>query len=142
MTPGGIAVSDVLLFDPPAGDVSDLASAIETVRGSLTADSKGKLGLYWEIYGLAKADSAMPVSLTLTRVTEGGLRRLAESIGVARRASPISIAWRESPSAGGIATRSVVLDLSLIPRGKYVLKLEAAPQGQGGTTSSRVLDIR
>jgi len=142
MTPGGIAVSDVLLFDPPAGDVSDLASAIETVRGSLTADSKGKLGLYWEIYGLAEADSAMPVSLTLTRVTEGGLRRLAESIGVGRRARPISIAWRENPSAGGIATRSVVLDLSLIPRGKYVLKLEAAPRGQGGATSSRVLDIR
>ncbi len=142
MTPGGIAVSDVLLFDPPPGDVSDLVTAIETVRGSLSADTKTRLGLYWEIYGLAKADSAMPVSLTLSRVTEGSLRRMAESIGVGRRTSPISIAWRETPAAGGIATRSVVLDLSLIPRGKYVLKLEATPRGQGGATSSRVLEIR
>jgi len=143
MAPGGISVSDVLLFDAPAsGDVADLPTALLTARGSLTADSKKKLGLYWEIYGLAKADSAIPISLTLTRVTEGSLRRIAQSIGLGRRASPISIAWRESPSAGGIATRSVVLDLSLIPRGKYVLKLEAAPRGQGGATSSRVLDIR
>ena len=81
-------------------------------------------------------------SRSLRRHAAASLRRIAQSVGLGRRASPISIAWRESPSAGGIATRSVVLDLSLIPRGKYVLKLEAAPRGQGGATSSRVLDIR
>ncbi len=142
LQPGGVAVSDVLLFDPPAGDVSDLALLLPTARGDLTADAKGKLGLYWEIYGLARADSALPVSLTLTQVSQGSLRRIAESIGLGRRASPIRIAWREMPSLGGIATRSVTLDLSLIPRGKYILKLEATPPGRGGVSSSRIIDVR
>lgn len=141
-TPDGLAVSDLLLFDPPAGDVSDLAQALPTAHGNLTVDAKRKLGLYWEIYGLAKTDSALPVSLTLTRVTERSLRRVAESIGLGRRSTPISIAWRESPSLGGIATRSVVLDLSLISRGKYVLKLDATPPGQRGVSTSRVIDVR
>jgi len=139
---GGVSVSDVLLFDPPSGDVSELAQALPTARGSLTADARAKLGLYWEIYGLAKADSALPVSLTLTRTTEGSLRKIAESIGIGRRVSPISIAWRESPSRGGVATRSVVLDLSLIQRGKYVLKLDATPVGQDAVTTSRIIEIR
>lgn len=142
LQPGGVAVSDVLLFDPPAGDVSDLALLLPTARGDLTADAKGKLGLYWEIYGLARADSALPVSLTLTQVSQGNLRRIATSIGLGRRASPIRIAWREMPSPGGIATRSVTLDLSLIPRGKYILKLEATPPGRGGVSSSRIIDVR
>ena len=140
--PGGVAVSDVLLFDPPAGDVSDLATARSTARGNLTADSKGKLGLYWEIYGLARADSALPVSLTLARITEGSLRRIAQSVGLGRRASPISIAWREFPSLAGVSTRSVVLDLTLIPRGKYILKLDATLPGRGSANSSRVIEIR
>lgn len=139
---GGLAVSDLLLFDPTATHVSDLAHAIPTARGNLTADAKGKLGLYWEIYGLMKADSALPVALTLTRITEGSLRRMAESIGLGRRATPISIAWRETPSTGSITSRSVVLDLSLIPAGKYVLKLDAKPQGQPGASSSRIIDVR
>jgi len=143
-TPDGLAVSDLLLFDPPSHDVSDLVQALPTARGNLTAAARGKLGLYWEIYGLARADSAMPVSLTLTRITEGRLRRFAESIRIGRRGTPMTIAWRESPSLGGVATRSVVLDLSLIPRGKYVLKLDATPRGEGrrGVSTSRIIDIR
>jgi len=140
-TTGGLGVSDILLFDPPAGEVSDLAHALPAARGNLTADAKRKLGLFWEIYGLAKADSALPVALTLTRITEGSLRRIAESIGLGRR-SPIRIAWREYAAPGGVATRSVVLDLSLIPSGKYVLKLDATPAGQDAVTTSRIIDIR
>ncbi len=141
-SPGGLSVSDILLFDPPAGEVSDLAHALPAARGNLTAVAKGKIGLFWEIYGLARADSALPVALTLTRVAGGSLRRIAESIGIGRRSSPIKIAWREYPSLGGVATRSVVLDLSLIPNGKYVIKLDATPVGQDAVTTSRIIHIR
>jgi hypothetical protein len=139
-TPNSIAVSDILLFDA-SPDAIDLTSILPYTLGSLTVPRDRKLGLYWEAYGLARPDSALPVSLTLTRM-EGALRRLAEAIGLGKRSSPLSIAWRETPSMGGIASRSVVLDLSLIPRGRYRLKLELTPSGSPPVTSTRIIEIR
>ena len=138
--PNTIAVSDILLFEA-SPDVSDLASILPHALGTPTVAGDRKLGIYWEAYGLARPDSALPVSLTLTRM-EGGLRRLAEAIGLGKRSSPLSIAWRETPSMGGIATRSVVLDLSLIPRGRYKLKLELTPNGSPPVTAARMIEIR
>jgi hypothetical protein len=138
--PNSIAVSDILLFDA-SPDASDLASILPHTLGSLDVAGDRKLGIYWEAYGLARPDSALPVSLTLTRV-EGGLRRLAQAIGLGKRSSPLSIAWRETPSMGGIATRSVVLDLSLIPRGRYKLKLELTPSGSPPVTAARMIEIK
>lgn len=139
--PNSIAVSDILLFDASWPEATDLASILPYTLGSLSVDGGRKLGLYWETYGLARADSALPVSLTLSRMPGGTLRRLAESIGLGKRSTPLSIAWRETPALGGIATRSVVLDLTLIPRGRYRLKLELTPAGSPPVTSTRVIDI-
>ena len=69
LLPGKVAMSDVLLFSPDDRDVSNLDSAIAAALGG-NAIERTKVGLYWEIYGLAKTDSAMPVSLTLTRVQQ------------------------------------------------------------------------
>jgi hypothetical protein len=135
-----IAVSDILLFEA-SSDAIDLASILPHTLGGPTVAGDRKLGIYWEAYGLARPDSALPVSLTLTRM-EGPLRRLAEAIGLGKRSSPLSIAWRETPSMGGIATRSVVLDLSLIPRGRYKLKLELTPRGSPPVTAARLIEIR
>lgn len=138
--PNSIAVSDILLFDA-SPDAIDLGSILPHMLGNLRVRTDKKVGLYWEAYGLARPDSALPVSLTLTRV-EGALRRLAVAIGLGKRSSPLSIAWRETPSMGGIASRSVVLDLSLIPRGRYKLKLELTPSGSPPVTSTRIIEIR
>ena len=139
-TPGSVSVSDVLLFDATSNAGADLASILPAALGSLTVNETKKLGLYWETYGLARQDSALPVSLTLSRVSSG-LRKLVESIGLGKQSTPMSIAWRETPVFGGIATRSVVLDLSLIPRGRYKLKLEMIPRAGPPVTSTRVIDI-
>jgi hypothetical protein len=139
--PRSVTVSDILLFDAVAPEATDLSSILPHALGSLTVQSGQKLGLYWETYGLARADSALPVSLTLTRFDEGILRKLAQSIGLTTRSTPLSIAWRETPALGGIATRSVVLDLSLIPRGHYRLKLELTPAGSPPVSATRIIDI-
>ncbi len=145
--PGTVAVSDILLFDatrsgstPP--DATDLSTILPFALGSSTVQGNGKLGLYWETYGLARPDSALPVTLTLSRVTGGTLTKLIEAIGLGKKSTPLSIAWRETPALGGIATRSVVLDLSLIPRGRYRLKLELTPNTSAPASATRVIDIR
>lgn len=139
--PNSVSVSDILLFDAGSPEASGLAAILPRALGSLTIDRSSKLGLYWETYGLSKPDSALPVSLTLSRITEGALRRLAEAIGLGKRTAPLSIAWNETPPLGGVATRSVVLDLSLIPRGRYRLKLELTPGGSRPVTATRVIEI-
>jgi len=139
--PNSVAVSDILLFEAVAPDANDLPAILPHALGSLTVDGSRKLGLYWEMYGLARPDSALPVSLTLTKVDEGILRKLAQSIGLGTRSTPLSIAWHETPALGGVATRSVVLDLSLIPRGHYKLKLELTPAGGQPVSTTRTIDI-
>jgi hypothetical protein len=140
--PNFVALSDILLFDASNADATDLPSILPRALGSLTVEGTPKLGLYWEAYGLSRQDSALPVSLTLTRVTVGALRKIAKSIGLGNRSTPLSIAWRETPTLGGIATRSVVLDLSLIPRGRYRLKLELTPRGSPPATAVRTIEIQ
>jgi len=137
---GAVGVSDVLLFDASAGDAVDLASILPFAIGTTSVPGGKKLGLYWETYGVSRQDSALPVSLTLSRVSSG-LRKIVESIGLGKQSTPMSIAWRETPALGGISSRSVILDLSLIPRGKYRLKLELTPKSGAPVTSSRIIEI-
>ena len=138
---GQVDVSDILLFSPEQPDVSDLDSVLSSaLPGNEIA--RGKVGAYWEIYGLAAADSALPVSLQLTPITRNALRRIGQSIGLAPRSSPLNIRWSETPAAGGISSRSVVLDLSLIPRGRYELRVEVNPAGKPVAASSRIVEIR
>jgi len=140
LPPNAVAVSDLLLFDASTAPSTDLASIVPFALGPMKVEGgRKKLGLYWETYGLARPDSALPVSLTLTKVNTG-FRKLAEVIGLGK-STPMSIAWRETPTLGGIASRSVVLDLSLIPRGRYRLKLELTPRSGPPVTSTRVIEI-
>ena len=138
---GALDVSDLLIFAPGESEVRELAGATPLALGS-SATQRTKLGVYWEVYGLARADSALPMSLTLTRVAQGPFERLGEAIGVAPRTNPLSITWRENPTLGSITTRSVILDLSLIPRGKYELRVEAAPLGQAAASTTRIIEIQ
>ncbi|HUQ18502.1 MAG TPA: hypothetical protein VM099_02720 [Gemmatimonadaceae bacterium] len=140
LAPGSVGVSDILMFDASGGDVNDLSGILPVALGTTALKPTKKLGLYWETYGVARQDSALPVSLTLSRISSG-LRKLVESIGLGKQSTPMSIAWRETPVMGGLATRSVVLDLSLIPRGRYKLKLELTPKNGAPITSSRIIEI-
>ena len=132
---GSISLSDPLLFNPADAETTTLETAMAAALGTNTV-KRGKVGIFWETYGLSRSDSAQPVSLTLTRVQVGTLRRIGESIGLASKSSPLTIRWNQVSAGSGIAARSVVLDLALIPRGKYLLRIDAGP-----ASSSRVIEI-
>ena len=133
--PKALALSDPLLFEPTDAEVGDLQAARATALGGNTV-KRAKVGIYWETYGLARTDSAQPVSLTLTRVQIGTLRRLGESIGLASKSSPLTIRWNQFNQGSEVAARSVILDLALIPRGRYLLRIDA-----GSASSTRLLEI-
>jgi hypothetical protein len=97
---------------------------------------RGKVGIYWETYGLSQSDSTQPVSLTLSRIQVGALRRLGEQIGLASRMSPLKIQWNQV-NGSTIAYRAVVLDLSLIPAGKYELTIQTS-----SAVNTRTIEVR
>ena len=134
LEPGEVAVSDPLLFDPDDTEIGDLEAAMHRALGSNTV-KRGKVGLYWEIYGLSQSDSARPISLTLTRINQSALRKLGESIGLASHISPLRIQWNQFAS-GAVASRALALDLTQIPRGRYLLRIDA-----GTASSSREIVI-
>ena len=135
LKPRALALSDPLLFIPTDAETGDLEAAMALAIGSNTI-KRGKVGIFWETYGLSRSDSAQPVSLTLNRVQVGTLRRIGESIGLASKSSPLTIKWNQVSTGSEIAARSVVLDLSLIPRGRYMLRIDA-----GAASTSRIIEL-
>ena len=134
-----VSVSDLLFVDEGPSLPSDLAEAIPRAHGGTKFARGQQVGLFWELYGRAPADSALPTSLTITPVDEGFLRRAFRALRISPRVSPLNIRWRENGAAGMLSARSVLLDLSLVPAGKYAVKLEVG--NSPSATSSRIIEI-
>jgi hypothetical protein len=121
---GRISVSDLLFVDGGPSLPADLSEAIPRAHGGTKFRRKEKIGLFWELYGRTPADSTLPISLTITPIDEGLLRRTFRALRVAPRATPLNIRWQENGASGVLSARSVLIDLSLVPAGKYEVKLE------------------
>ncbi|MGH9423530.1 MAG: hypothetical protein ACRD3J_26385, partial [Thermoanaerobaculia bacterium] len=140
LNPDLVSVSDLLFVDEGPSLPTDLSEAIPRAHGG-TKFARGKqVGLFWELYGKTQADSALPMSLTITPVDEGFLRRAFRALKISPKVSPLNIRWQENGAAGMLSARSVLLDLSLVPAGKYAVKLEVG--NSPAATTSRVIEIQ
>jgi hypothetical protein len=137
---GKISVSDLLFVDGAPSLPGDLDEAIPHVHGGTTFRRDQKIGLFWELYGKTPADSALPISLTITPVDVSLLRRAFHALRVAARPTPLNIRWQENGTSGVLSARSVLLDLSLMPAGKYAVKLEVG--NYPAATTSRVIEVK
>ncbi|HEY3745427.1 MAG TPA: hypothetical protein VGL17_04250 [Gemmatimonadaceae bacterium] len=135
-----ISVSDLLFVDDGQSLPTDLTEAIPRAHGGTKFDRGKQVGLFWELYGKAPADSALPMSLTITPVDEGFLRRAFRALRISPKVSPLNIRWHENGAAGMLSARSVLLDLSLVPAGKYAVKLEVG--NSPAATTSRIIEIQ
>jgi hypothetical protein len=52
----------------------------------------------------------------------------------------LNIRWQENGASGVLSARSLLLDLSLLPAGKYEVKLEAGTLA--GAVSRKIIRIR
>jgi hypothetical protein len=136
---GSISVSDLLFVDGAPSLPGDLEEAIPRAHGGTIFSRNKKIGLFWELYGRTPADSALPISLTITPVGEGLLKRTFRALRIAPKVSPLSIRWQENGTSGVLSARSVLLDLSLVPAGRYAVKLEV---GSSGAATSRVIEVK
>jgi hypothetical protein len=137
---GKISVSDLLFVDGAPALPSSLDEAIVRAHGGTKFRRNVQVGLFWELYGSTPTDSALPVTLTITPVDESLLRRAFRVLRIAPKAAPLNIRWQENGAAGVMSPRSVLLDLSAVPAGKYAVKLEVGTAG--GTSISRVIEVK
>jgi hypothetical protein len=135
---GKISVSDLLFVDGAPSLPTSLDDAITRAHGGTSFRRNVQVGLFWEIYGSTPADSALPVTLTITPVEESLFRRAFRVLRIVPKASPLNIRWQENGAAGVMSPRSVVLDLSAVPAGKYSVKLEVGT----GASTARVIEVK
>ena len=135
---GKISVSDLLFVDGAPSLPTSLDEAVPRAHGGTTFRRNVQVGLFWEIYGSTPADSALPVTLTITSVNESLLRRAFRVLRIVPKASPLNIRWQENGAAGVMSPRSVLLDLSAVPAGKYSVKLEVGT----GASTARVIEVK
>jgi hypothetical protein len=137
---GKISVSDLLFVDATPSLPSNLEEATARAHGGTTFSRGKQIGLFWELYGKTPADSTLPISLTITPVDAGFLKRAFRALRIAPTPAPLNIRWQENGASGVLSPRSVLLDLSLVPAGKYSVKLEV--QGYPLATTSRTIEVK
>jgi hypothetical protein len=137
---GKVSVSDLLFVDGAPSLPSDLDEAIPRAHGGTKFRRDQKIGLFWELYGRTPADSALPISLTITPVDESVFRRTFRALRIAPKLTPLNIRWRENGASGVMSPRAVTLDLSLVPAGKYAVKLEVG--SYPGAVTQRIIEVK
>lgn len=135
-----ISVSDLLFVDGAPSLPTNLDEAIARAHGGTKFRRSVQVGLFWELYGSTPADSALPVTLTITPVDVSLLRRAFHVLRIATKPEPLNIRWQENGATGVMSPRSVVLDLSAVPSGKYAVKLEVGTAG--GTSTTRIIEVK
>ena len=132
--PGELAVSDLVLFSPPASAdslPSDTHGATLTMLPTTTVRSN-RVGVFFELYGLSPADS---VELSLTVVRNDGpgmLRRIGSRFGLGGAgvdsltvrwggASAATTAASQNVDGVSVSMRSMLLNLATLKEGSYTL---------------------
>jgi hypothetical protein len=150
---GEIAISDPLFFRPGEDSLppAEVQAAIAKMFGSLSLSEK-RIGVFWETYGVAPADT---VDITLRFISmdrPGLLRRLGARVGVGEVGSgEMSMRWSE-PRLGRrdgltwvgdvpVQARAVVLDVSRMREGRYTVEIATSKRGAEQAVTRREIVI-
>lgn len=139
-TQGGLGLSDLLLFEWQDDVEESVEAVVPRMFGSSTLARTREVGVFWEVYGVDE-ESALNVSLSVRGLDNGLFRRLGEAIGLVDRQTPVSIDWTDASGTTGVLAKSLRLDFSSLPDGRYELDLRVG-DGTEETVATRRFEIR
>lgn len=156
LPPGEIAISTLVFFDAnAAAQPRDLEALSRTMLGTTTVNEGGKVGLFWETYGVAASDSVRYAVEVKRMETVGLFQRIGALLRIIQLpVSSISLSWQDARSAAAnapipaktptvsIAAGSVVLDAASLSRGSYMIEVSVAVRGRADVRTGRMLTIR
>jgi hypothetical protein len=139
---GRLVLSDILVY----GAVDSVAAALEDVArhalGAARIATGGRVGIYWELYGVRPAGEPLSVTLTVERVGLGWGTRAAVRLRLAAKATPLRVRWQEVPKRdSGIASRAITVDLSALPAGRYRMQLMVTADDGSTAVSERFVEL-
>lgn len=142
--PSRLALSDLLLVSAVGDSVGDSLAAVAP-RALIAPEvpAGAHVGLYWELYGVPASE---PVAVEV-RVERGkGTREASGWLGTHDCATPgrvqLRVTWKEMPLAAPRPPgRSIVLDLSRLEPGRYVLSVAATAGSGAPACAGRALEI-
>lgn len=150
----GAAISGpILLVAPVEGELpSEPLRALAVMAPSPVVPLGGKIGVYWETYGITAADS-VDVAVWIERFTpQSPLRRLGISLHIATDLNtPVVVNWSEPRSARNahvidgpvpIIARSLVLDTSKLIKGSYRLEIAVKTPGKATVRSVKNISVQ
>jgi hypothetical protein len=143
-SPEQVEISDLLLFDPPDSVRDDLSAVIPRAHGTTRLATPRRLGVFWELYGARRGSDSTSATMALTVTREGGggwLRRAAQSLGLVGPHRNVRLEWQELPPPGPIAPRSLVVDLSDLAPGRYLIEVGVSPAEGDRVTARREITI-
>ncbi len=136
-----LQLSDLLLYSNADSNATSLDDLARYALGSGRITG-GRVGVYWEMYGVRPAGEPLGVMLTVERVGANWRTRAAERLGLARKATPLRVRWQEVPKRdSGIATRAIVIDVGGLPSGRYRMQLMVTSDDGTTATSERVIEL-
>lgn len=140
-TPPRIALSDLLLFHAEGPEAVTLEEVMTRAIAAAGVDSGTRLGLFWEMYGL-RLDERVTASVGIVPHEPGWLRRVAERANLAEPREPRRLQWSDTPSIrGSVGGRTLVLDLTGIPGGRYRIELALTVDGQPDVRAASDIEI-
>ena len=154
MKPGEVAISEPVLLQAASSDEvlpSAPDSALKRMAGGTRVQNVGRLGVYWETYGV-KATDSIEVAVWIERYkAQGFIRRFAKKLSLAEDLNtPVAITWQEAQAGHNayvidgpvpIIARSVTLDVTRLPKGDYWLDVLVRKPGQDPVRGRRSFTI-
>ena len=123
-----VSLSDLLLFEPYGQLPSSLEDVVPHAMPTLRVHADKKVGFYWEAYGTNPAGETMGINVTVApEVVDEPTRaqRLKRALRVWKEAKPVSVQVQDVSARGKTTSpRSVEVDLSTLPPGRYMVELE------------------
>lgn len=136
-----VSLSDLLLFAAGEGEAVTLDDVMSRAIAGARIDGGTRLGLFWEMYGL-RAGERVTASVGIVPHAPGWLRRVAERANLAEPREPRRLQWSDTPSIhGSVGGRTLVLDLTGIPEGRYRVELALALEGQPDVRAASDVEI-
>ena len=139
--PDQVEISDLLLFDPRDSLPDDLSAVIPEAHGGTRFSAPQRLGVFWELYGVSPGAAPVTMALTVTREGGGWLRRAVQSLGLVGPHRNVRLEWQEVPQPGPVRPRALVVDLSDLASGRYVIEVAVAPAEGDKITARRGITV-
>lgn len=140
--PAAVMASDLLLFDPGDSLPGDLSAALPLMHGPRPVTWGTRIGLYWEVYGVATGE-AIETAVNVRPRSVGLLRRVGSLLGLGGRSRETRLSWRDAAATvGGVMRRAVIVDLTSLDPGRYHVSVDIAVRGRVVQTARELEIVR